>query len=233
MHQAPLSMEFSRQECWGGLPFPSPGDLPYPGMNPGLLHCTQSLVHPAPLDCGTINLFLTSWVEGGGKRVPGEDPGGAPSQFPSGVRHGPVPLGGQTGPARPKAPILSHAVRLSSGQTHPPALLASEILSSGRTSQVALGSLPGVKDQGQTSLWVRLTLHHTRLQFGTGEGIGEGQGPRSAGGQEGLRTTLLRLGCAHTLKVIDLHVAPGIWRLLLWLVAGHLQVFLTAVACWV
>ena len=42
----------------------------------------------APLDCGTINLFLTSWVEGGGKRVPGEDPGGAPSQFPSGVRHG-------------------------------------------------------------------------------------------------------------------------------------------------
>ena len=145
----------------------------------------------------------------------------------------PVPLGGQTGPARPKAPILSHAVRLSSGQTHPPALLASEILSSGRTSQVALGSLPGVKDQGQTSLWVRLTLHHTRLQFGMGEGIGEGQGPRSAGGQEGLRTALLRLGCAHTLKVIDLHVAPGIWRLLLWLVAGHLQVFLTAVACWV
>ena len=27
-HQAPLSMEFSRQECWSGLPFPSPGDLP-------------------------------------------------------------------------------------------------------------------------------------------------------------------------------------------------------------
>ena len=26
--QAPLSMEFSRQECWGGLPFPSSGDLP-------------------------------------------------------------------------------------------------------------------------------------------------------------------------------------------------------------
>ena len=25
--QAPLSMEFSRQECWSGLPFPSPGDL--------------------------------------------------------------------------------------------------------------------------------------------------------------------------------------------------------------
>ena len=32
--QAPLSMEFSRQEYWSGLPFPSPGDLPDPGMKP-------------------------------------------------------------------------------------------------------------------------------------------------------------------------------------------------------
>ena len=31
---APLSMEFSRQEYWGGLPFPSPGDPPNPGMEP-------------------------------------------------------------------------------------------------------------------------------------------------------------------------------------------------------
>ena len=30
--QAPLSMGFSRQECWSGLPFPSPGDLPDPGI---------------------------------------------------------------------------------------------------------------------------------------------------------------------------------------------------------
>ena len=29
-HQAPLSMEFSRQEYWSGLPFPSPGDPPDP-----------------------------------------------------------------------------------------------------------------------------------------------------------------------------------------------------------
>ena len=29
-HQAPLSMGFSRQEYWSGLPFPSPGDLPDP-----------------------------------------------------------------------------------------------------------------------------------------------------------------------------------------------------------
>ena len=31
-HQAHLSMEFSRQEYWSGLPFPPPGDLPDPGM---------------------------------------------------------------------------------------------------------------------------------------------------------------------------------------------------------
>ena len=30
--QAPLSMDFSRQEIWSGLPLPSPGDLPYPGV---------------------------------------------------------------------------------------------------------------------------------------------------------------------------------------------------------
>ena len=34
-HQAPLSMEFSRQEFWSGLSFPSPGDLPNPGIEPG------------------------------------------------------------------------------------------------------------------------------------------------------------------------------------------------------
>ena len=34
-HQAPLSMGFSRQGRWSGLPFPSPGDLPNPGIEPG------------------------------------------------------------------------------------------------------------------------------------------------------------------------------------------------------
>ena len=33
--QAPLSMGFSRQEFWSGLPFPSPGDLPNLGIEPG------------------------------------------------------------------------------------------------------------------------------------------------------------------------------------------------------
>ena len=32
--QAPLSMGFSREGCWSGLPCPPPGDLPYPGIEP-------------------------------------------------------------------------------------------------------------------------------------------------------------------------------------------------------
>ena len=36
VHQAPLSMEFSRQEYWSGLPFCSPDDLPDPGIKPGV-----------------------------------------------------------------------------------------------------------------------------------------------------------------------------------------------------
>ena len=34
-YQAPQSMEFSVQEYWSGLPFPSPGDLPNTGIEPG------------------------------------------------------------------------------------------------------------------------------------------------------------------------------------------------------
>ena len=33
-HQVPLSMEFFRREYWNGLPFPPPGDLPHPGIDP-------------------------------------------------------------------------------------------------------------------------------------------------------------------------------------------------------
>ena len=43
--QAPLSTKFSRQEYWSGLPFPSPGDLPNPGIESGLLHGRQILYH--------------------------------------------------------------------------------------------------------------------------------------------------------------------------------------------
>ena len=55
-HQAPLFVGFSKQGCWGGLPFPSPGDLPDPGIesvfsclspSPGKPHFGISL--PVPL----------------------------------------------------------------------------------------------------------------------------------------------------------------------------------------
>ena len=42
-HQAPLSMGFSRQEYWSGLPFPSPGDLPHPGIKPKSLLASSAL----------------------------------------------------------------------------------------------------------------------------------------------------------------------------------------------
>ena len=42
-HQAPLSMGFSRQKYWSGLPFPSPGVFQTQGSNPSLLHCKQIL----------------------------------------------------------------------------------------------------------------------------------------------------------------------------------------------
>ena len=38
-------MDFSRQKYWSGLPFPSPGDLPDQGSNPGLSHCRWILYH--------------------------------------------------------------------------------------------------------------------------------------------------------------------------------------------
>ena len=75
-HQALLSVGFSRQEYWSGLPFPSPGDLCNLGLNLGLLHCRQMfyclghskapvlfLGSPYPLfsvSCGfTIWMFLS------------------------------------------------------------------------------------------------------------------------------------------------------------------------------
>ena len=42
-HQAPITMEFSRQEYWSGLPFPPPGIFPTQGSNPDLPHCRRIL----------------------------------------------------------------------------------------------------------------------------------------------------------------------------------------------
>ena len=61
--QTPRSMGFSRQEYWSGLPFPSPGNLPNPEIDPGLLHCSQIVYwlnykgKGNPLFCYTANEF--------------------------------------------------------------------------------------------------------------------------------------------------------------------------------
>ena len=48
-HQAPLSMGFSRQGYWSGLPFPSPGIFLTQGSNPDLPQCRQTLYHQGRL----------------------------------------------------------------------------------------------------------------------------------------------------------------------------------------
>ena len=57
-YQASLSMEFSRQEYWSGLPFPSPGDLPDPGIESGS-PTLQADVLPSepPGDKGSLNFI--------------------------------------------------------------------------------------------------------------------------------------------------------------------------------
>ncbi|CAI9161500.1 unnamed protein product [Rangifer tarandus platyrhynchus] len=47
-NQAPLFMEFSRQEYWSGLPFPSPGDLPDPGIEPASHALAGRFLAPEP-----------------------------------------------------------------------------------------------------------------------------------------------------------------------------------------
>ena len=58
--QAPLSMEFSTQEYWSGLPFPSPGDLPNPGIEPWSpsLQADSLLSEPSEK---TINILVVNF----------------------------------------------------------------------------------------------------------------------------------------------------------------------------
>ena len=64
--QAPLSMGFSRQEHWSGQPFPSPGDLPNPGMEPRspAMQGYLSLSEPSgkPKNTGVNSLFLLQGI---------------------------------------------------------------------------------------------------------------------------------------------------------------------------
>ena len=59
-HQAPLSMEFPRQEYWSGLPFPSPGDLLHSGMEPGspALQANSLLTEPPQKPTDPLGLIL-------------------------------------------------------------------------------------------------------------------------------------------------------------------------------
>ena len=56
--QAPLSMEFSRQEYWSGLPFPSPGDLPDPGMKPRSSTFQADSLPSEPMEKPNFTSFL-------------------------------------------------------------------------------------------------------------------------------------------------------------------------------
>ena len=67
-HQAPLSIGFSRQEYWSGLPCPPPGDPPNPGIKPGcFLHWQVSSLPPAP---PRKPCKLLSWVLKARPRLP-------------------------------------------------------------------------------------------------------------------------------------------------------------------
>ena len=55
-HQTPLSIEFSRQEYWSGLPFPSPRDLPHLGIKP-----TSPMLAEVLYSCTTWEAPQTSY----------------------------------------------------------------------------------------------------------------------------------------------------------------------------
>ena len=69
VHQAPLSLEFSRQEDWSGLPFPPPGDLPDPGTEPsppalaGGFFTTEPPGKPRCCVLNCLRLSVTPWTE--------------------------------------------------------------------------------------------------------------------------------------------------------------------------
>ena len=73
-HQAPLSMGFPRQGCWSGLPFPSPGYLPNPRVEPvslasaggflPLSHQRSPLQHVTfPLSVAMLQAKILEWVD--------------------------------------------------------------------------------------------------------------------------------------------------------------------------
>ena len=69
-HQAPLSMGFSRQEYWSGLPFPPPGDLRNPGIEPRSPELQADSLPSEPpgkvkvkvKSLSRVRLFVTPWT---------------------------------------------------------------------------------------------------------------------------------------------------------------------------
>ena len=60
--QAPLSMECSRPEYWSGLPLPSPGDLPNPGVEPGSPALQANLLLSEPPRWTIVNVGCEGWT---------------------------------------------------------------------------------------------------------------------------------------------------------------------------
>ena len=60
-YQAPPSMGFSRQGCWSGVPFPSPGDLPDPGIEAGSPALQADALPSEPPGKPTIYLKMVKW----------------------------------------------------------------------------------------------------------------------------------------------------------------------------
>ena len=71
-HQTLLSMEFSRQEYWSRLPFPTPEDLPDPGLNQCLLSWqeTSSLLHHLAQTVKNLPAMRETWVRSLGQEDP-------------------------------------------------------------------------------------------------------------------------------------------------------------------
>ena len=65
--QAPLPMGFPRQEHWSGLLFPSPGDVPHPGIEPTSPEVQADSEPPGKLFTLTaVPIFFWRWGDGGG-----------------------------------------------------------------------------------------------------------------------------------------------------------------------
>ena len=63
-YQSPLSVGFSRQEYWNGLPFPSPGDLPNPGMEPGSPALQTDALPSEPPRKPNVPINIPNWTTG-------------------------------------------------------------------------------------------------------------------------------------------------------------------------